>query len=158
MLLPYYNIHFQRIESIQKKFLMFALRHFKFDENNTDPNNKYRLPPNEDRLKLINLQPLQVRAINQSLVFMFDVLNGRIKCNNLKNLFIPRIDKYDFRTKHLFTQKFHRTNYGKYSPINRLSCLANNCTCLSDVNNNRNKFLKCIKSHSCNLNIFCKFL
>lgn len=50
---PYYEVHKKRIESIQKKFLRYALRGLGW-------NDEVRLPPYLSRLKLIN-QPVNVR-------------------------------------------------------------------------------------------------
>lgn len=61
-----------RIESIQKQFLLFALRHHNWAD-------QYSLPPYEARLSLLNLDTLQDRRRIAALSFVHGTLNGTIR-------------------------------------------------------------------------------
>lgn len=70
----------KRIESIQKQFVLFALRLY----NWSDP---FVLPPYEARLSLLNLDTLEDRRRMASLSFVHGCLNGNIKVVELSNKF-----------------------------------------------------------------------
>jgi len=58
-----YQVHIDRIESVQKQFLLFALRGLNWDQN-------VRLPSYSSRLLLINLPSLISRRIMLGTIFM----------------------------------------------------------------------------------------
>jgi hypothetical protein len=73
--------YIKKIESIQKKYLLFALRHLH------DPRDYTRLPSYEERLKIINLDKLSLRREHASAISIFNVLHGGIKSQQLSNCF-----------------------------------------------------------------------
>jgi hypothetical protein len=77
--MPYTADYIKKFESIQKKYLLFALRHL------YDPRDYNRLPSYEERLKIINLQQLSVRREHASAIFIFNILHGGIKSQQLSN-------------------------------------------------------------------------
>jgi hypothetical protein len=62
----------ESIESIQKKYLLYALRHLYY------PRDYNRLPSYEDRLKIIYLEKICLSRKNASAIFIFNILHGGI--------------------------------------------------------------------------------
>jgi hypothetical protein len=73
------TICIRKFESIQKQFLLFALRQL------YNPSDYLRLPSYENRLKIINLESLQSRRENLSAEFIFNILHNRVNSAVLKN-------------------------------------------------------------------------
>ena len=69
---PYELGDIAQIESIQKQFLLYALRGLGW---RTDT---YSLPSYESRLKLINLETLEFRRFKTDVLFAFDLLRRNI--------------------------------------------------------------------------------
>ena len=68
---PSYAVHSDAIESVQKQFLLFALRGLPWDPSSN-------LPPYEHRLKLIRLPTLRSRRIVANVCFLLNLINGNI--------------------------------------------------------------------------------
>ena len=67
---PHYDIHISRIESIQRRFLKFALRNLPWP----DP---FTLPAYENRLHLLNMPTLRRHRDYLKLSFITNLLNGK---------------------------------------------------------------------------------
>ena len=80
-----------RIESIQRRFLVFALRNFPW----YDP---FRLPSYEDRLRLLNMPTLQRHRDYLRLSFITNLLNGKINCPGLLPKLSTRINSRNLRS------------------------------------------------------------
>lgn len=111
-----------KIESVQKQFLLFALRNLGW---RTD---SYALPSYKDRLKLLNMQTLEKRRFNYDAMFAFDLLRKNIGYEPLSskmrlNHQIPHVLR---RRRFLHVSTHHRT-YTSDEPISRIS-RAFNCT------------------------------
>jgi Reverse transcriptase (RNA-dependent DNA polymerase) len=103
------------IESVQKRFVLYALR------RTVRRNANYELPPYGDRCKVLGLERLSDRRKNSRMFFMYDVLKGRINAPCLSALFdsyrnVPN-HSFDLRRVNMFRTPFHRTNYGYYEPV-----------------------------------------
>ncbi|SPP90099.1 blast:Protein Wnt-5, partial [Drosophila guanche] len=68
---PQYNIHQDRIESVQKNFLLFALRGLNWDAT-------VRLPSYRSRLLLLNLPSLVSRRKMLGVIFMHNLIKGDV--------------------------------------------------------------------------------
>jgi len=66
---PRYTVHSDSIESVQKQFLLFALRHLRWDPS-------MALPSYESRLKLIHLPTLKSRRTCANVCFLFKLITG----------------------------------------------------------------------------------
>jgi len=64
-------VHIDRIESVQKQFLLFALRGLNWDQN-------VRFPSYSSRLLLINLPTLVSRRIMLGTIFINNIIRGDI--------------------------------------------------------------------------------
>jgi hypothetical protein len=76
---PYTMTDSRRIESVQKQFLLFALRRLPW----SDP---FILPHYEDRLRLLNMETLEKRRKLFSCLLIFDILRDRILAPELKSM------------------------------------------------------------------------
>lgn len=140
---PGYASHSDRIESIQKQFVLYALRRLGWRRDN------FVLPSYEDRCRLINLETLANRRNNGSLFFMYDLLNGFLNAPDLREFFVY----VDFSERSLRVTKIlrvdpHRTNYGFFSPVSRLSILVNKFSPYFLQSQSRGSFRESVRSRS----------
>lgn len=126
---PFYSVHINRLESVQRRFLRFALYHLPW----SDP---IRLPPYADRLKLLNLETLEERRCNSRIVFAFKILSGSVDSPHLLNALQINAPSRSFRKYELFKIARHRTNYGMNEPIAAMSRCFNSKYDLIDFNVN----------------------
>lgn len=75
---PAYEIASSRIESIQKQFLLYALRNLKWDPG-------YSIPSYENRLMLLDMQSLKKRRDISDLIFVHDILSEKVNSVEIKN-------------------------------------------------------------------------
>lgn len=116
---PYYKVHISRIESIQKRFLRFALRNLGWRD-------RLVLPPYKDRLQLLNMNSLEHRREVGMVMFMLKVLKGDIDAAYLlRQADVDIVSRTSDRRSRFFQIPFHRTNYGKYEPVNYMCILFN---------------------------------
>ena len=123
---PYQALHEQRIESVQKQFLLYALRKLNW---NTLP-----LPPYEARLQLIHIDTLKTRRNYAQLSFVNDIVSQRVDSYVL-------LEKLNFRAPsrplinrlQLFNINFYRTDYAKFQPINQMMSVHNSYCEIVDV-------------------------
>lgn len=105
---PFYDVHSARIESVQKRFLKYALRLLPSSNHIA-----FVLPPYKSRCSLIALETLSERRNTISALFARDLLMGRIDCPELLGLFNLNAPERPIRMRdkllHLPTS---RTNYG----------------------------------------------
>lgn len=111
---PHYATHVRQIERIQHKFLKYISFKFHLD----------RLAYDELESRL-NIGTLELRRDHKDLKVLFNILNGHLNCPEILHKISlyarPRLT----RNPLLFNIPFHRTNYGQFSPINRILRLAN---------------------------------
>lgn len=143
---PYKDTYVDKIESIQKKFLMYALRRtVKRDAN-------FRLPPYLDRCKSIGIESLARRRINACAFFVFDLLEERYDAIGLlSQLTINSPVVFDRSTRNrreipLLKVERHRTDYGQYEPINNMCMLFNQFSNLYAKGMSRNSFRLKVKN------------
>lgn len=114
---PHYAVHIQRIESIQKQFLLYALRRLPWPH-------RFILPDYESRCMLLGMQTLEHRRLIASLTFMYDVRNGNDPI--WETLFIRNHHQRRLRTPRLYAPEIiSNTNYGSTKPSTYLMRLAN---------------------------------
>lgn len=124
---PYHMVHVKRIEAVQRRFIRFALRGLGW----ADPHN---LPPYEDRLKLIRLQPLNKRRDVADILFVHQLLVGNIDCPSLLGMLSFNVNHRSLRSIPTFRLDNHRTDYGQNEPLTRMLRKANDYADLFDFN------------------------
>ena len=107
------------IESVQKKFVIYALRRSVRRDDN------FRLPSYISRCETVGIDTLEMRRLHRSVFFIYDLLTNRIDAPELRSLVIINIPTRHLRTHEFLTINRHRTNYGFYEPLNQL-CMAFN--------------------------------
>lgn len=115
---PSYNIHSNRLESVQKKFtvyMMIKMGAFYFDP--TIPN-WLNLPSYSERAKTCELQTLEERRDMASACFGADLLTARIDSPNILSSINILVPKRALRSTAPLKIDQHRTNYGMYEPVN----------------------------------------
>ena len=115
---PYCHTHIARIESIQKRFLRFALGDLPW----TDP---LRLPPYTNRLRLLNMPTLQRHRDYLRLSFLVNLINGKIDCPGLLAKLNIRINSRNLRSTEFFSLNNYHTNYGRFSSLNSMLIIYN---------------------------------
>ena len=98
------------IESVQKQFLLFALKPLGFSG--------FNLPRYESRLLLLKMIPLKSRRELSSPLLGFDLFRGHIRCPELKDKLIINSHEHHTRYRKMFVEELHRTNYAYHNPIN----------------------------------------
>jgi hypothetical protein len=78
----------------------------------------YDLPPYVDRCALIHLETLAERRANACVMFVFEILSGRVNRSNLLSLISINAPWYHTRVGDFLRVDFHRTNYGVHEPLN----------------------------------------
>lgn len=129
---PYYQNEIQRIETVQRKFIRFALRHLRW----RDPLN---LPSYSSRCQLINLDSLEARRNVAKACFIGDLLQGNMDCPALLNMLDINTRRRNLRTHSFFNLSVTRTNYSLHEPVRSMSRLFNQCYFVFDFNVSRER-------------------
>lgn len=117
---PFYAVHVNRIESVQKQFLLFALRELNWE-------NRLHLPQYKHRLLLIDMNTLEDRRKVLSSLFVFNVLVFKIDSAFLLNLTKLNVPYKNLRNFVLLKKTFKAKNYLNNEPfsqcIQHFNCL-----------------------------------
>lgn len=122
---PNYNNGAERVESVQRRFLRFALRKLPW----TDP---FRLPSYESRCQLIDLQPLRIRRDTSRALLIADILQGRLDCPALLELVNVNVQPRALRNNVMLRLPVRRTNYSMYGAVAGLQRVFNRVASLFD--------------------------
>lgn len=115
---PSYNNGVERVESVQHRFLRFALRRLPW----RDP---FRLPSYESRCQLIGLETLSTRRDAARALLVADTLQGRIDCPTILEKNDLNVRPRALRNSLMLRLPFRRTNYGMNGAINGLQRVFN---------------------------------
>lgn len=124
---PYQRVWISRLESIQKKFVRYALRHLPWN----DPNN---LPPYEHRCQLLGIDTLEHRRSIAQAVFVAKVLVGEIDSPGILadlQLYAP---ERPLRTRNILYLPARATNYALHDPVRYMSSRFNEYYVVFDFN------------------------
>jgi hypothetical protein len=136
---PFYGAHIDRIERVQRKFVRYALRGLGWKD-------MWDLHPYVDRCALIRLETLTERRANACVMFIFDILSGRVNSSNLLSLISINAPWYHTRASNFLRVDFHRTNYGVHEPLNGAVRSFNEFADLFDLHLSRNQFFNRLRS------------
>ena len=128
---PSTTIHEERIESVQKQFLLYALRSLNWTA--------FPLPSYEARCMLINIQTLKERRELAMLCSINDIISQRIQSAELLSQLNFYAPSRNLRTRKIFMENLHRTNYAKNGPLNRMMRHYNKHCERIDFNMSRNQ-------------------
>lgn len=113
---PTYQIHIDRIEKVQKKFVKLLCYRF---------NVAYSSDYYPHLLSFFSLQHLNTRRKFVDIMFAFKVINHIIKCPEIEHLFPLYTAVRPLRQHPLLAVEFHSTNYGIHSSVTRISNAVN---------------------------------
>jgi hypothetical protein len=99
-----------------------------------------------DRCALIRLETLAERRANACVMFIYDILSGRVNSSKLLSLISINAPWYHTRTSDFLQVDFHRTNYGVHKLLNGAVRRFNEFVGLFDLNLSINQFFKRIRS------------
>ena len=132
---PYYQNGIDRLESIQRKFVRYALRFLPWN----DPSN---LPSYHDRCKLIGLDTLDARRNSTKAQFVADLLQNRIDCPTVLSSLNINVRNHYLRFQSFFRLPFARTNYALNNPVRSMIRVFNLVSSLFDFHIPRNRLKK----------------
>jgi len=107
-------VHIDRIESVHKQFLLFALRGLNWDQD-------VRLPSYSSRLLLINLPGLVSRRIKLGTIFMNNLIRGDIDSVDLVSRLTFNVPVRLMRNYHPINLPRCSSNFSQYEPFRVLS-------------------------------------
>ena len=110
---PSYNIYANKLESVQKQFLLFALRRW---FSNRDAN----LPPYDNRLLLIDLPSLRNRRTVLGISFVNNLINGLVDSVYLLHSLKFTIPSRVLRNSIPLKLEFFRSNFLCNEPLRRM--------------------------------------
>ena len=129
---PNYGIHINRIESVQRNFIRFALRKLPWIDSNA-------FPSYENRCELIKLETLQNRRVIFNVLFIRDLLMYKISSPYLLSLLNFNTGLLTFRNRSIFKLNRHRTNYGNNEPITNMLKAVNLYCCNLELTDSKDK-------------------
>lgn len=129
---PQYNVHADKIESIQKQFLLFCLRYLHW-------NPAVNLPAYTSRLALIKLPTLKSRRTMLNVSFVINLINGDVSSEFLLSNISFNIPQRSTRNYTPLFLKFVRENYADADPFRRVCHDFNQLYTLIDFSLNLNR-------------------
>lgn len=129
----YYN-QINRIESIQKQFMLYALRNFKWTHG-------FKLPPYRNRLILLQMNTLEHRRIIFQVNFIFQLIKGKIYSPYLLQNLNFRVRNRNTRNQTLLNIDYVKT------PFNEMKIKFNNYFNIIDLNLNVDNVKQNLKNH-----------
>jgi hypothetical protein len=129
---PFYDVHVDKVERVQRRFIRYALRGLGWTDT-------YDLPPYEHRCALLRLDTLVKR---RSIMFIFDILLGRMNSPNLLSALDLNTPRYRTRGSEFLRIGFH---YGVHEPMSAAMREFNEVIGLFDFILTRNQFVNRLK-------------
>jgi hypothetical protein len=102
---PFYDEYVDNVERVQRRFIRYTRRGLVWTDT-------YDLPLYEHRCALQRLDTLVKRRSVACIMFIFDILSGRMNSPNLLSAIDLNTPRYWTRGSEFLRISFHRTNYG----------------------------------------------
>lgn len=128
---PCYAVHINNIESVQKQFLLFALRSLPW-------NSTVNLPPYTSRLALIKLPTLKSRRTMLNVTFLLNLINGDVRSELLLSRISFNVPQRPSRYFSILHLQYFRENYANSEPFRKICCDFNKLYTLIDFSSNVN--------------------
>jgi hypothetical protein len=116
--MPKFKCDINRLESNQKQFLLFSLRNLGWQD-------RFQLPPYEQRLGLLDMTTIHDRHKMHCAIFVVDALNDKIDSAVIKSKLIVRGNQHGLRHHRFLEEKLVRTNYHANAAIPRCISIFN---------------------------------
>lgn len=124
---PYQTTWISRIESIQKKFVRFALRNLPWQ-------NDQRMTPYHDRCQLLGIDTLENRRRTAQTMFVVKLLNGSVDSSQLLARININAPARSLRRQNLLRLEGRNTAYGQHDPVRFMSETFNTVAHIFDFN------------------------
>lgn len=108
---PQYLNHINRIEQVQKKFIKYA--NYKLNRNGV-------ILTNDEAASYLNLPSLEHRRKYYDICFVFKLINNVSISPYLLSQLNLNVPPRNTRAPLMFKPNFHRTSYGRNTPVNRM--------------------------------------
>lgn len=128
---PNANIHINRVEKIQMKFLKYTFSSLNF----ATPLTSY-----ENRCIWISMKSLEARRNISSLTFLHGIICGAMDCPDLLNLIYILVPQRSLRKINFFHIDIHRTDYALNEPLTKSMRLFNSLCDHLDISVSNNEF------------------
>lgn len=128
---PCYDVHSNSIESVQKQFLLFALRSLPWSSS-------VNLPPYTSRLALIKLPTLKSRRTMLNITFLINLINGDVCSEFLLSRISFNVPLRPSRYFNIIQLQYFRVNYANSEPFRKICNDFNNLYSLIDFSLNVN--------------------
>lgn len=115
---PYQRVWIMRLETVQRKFVRYALRHLPW----RDPTS---LPPYEHRCQLLGIDTLESRRSTAQSVFVAKVLVGEIDSPEILANLLVYAPERPLRTRSFLHLPARTVNYGLHDPIRYMAARFN---------------------------------
>lgn len=129
---PYTKCKIDKIESVQKQFLIFALKPLGFSG--------YVLPRYESRLLLLNMTTLDNRRRLAYALFGFDLVRKRLRVNALNDRVNFRVNTFNLRQHRILREELHSSNFSSNDCVDLAIRIFNDFGSLYDNNVTREGF------------------
>lgn len=133
---PHHQVHINRVESIQKQFIIFVLGRQRLP-------NSFVLPPYHDRLAVLGLDSIRNRHMGFCATLIYDCLMGRIKSDRLRSKIEINNNRRGRHSRYL-VERFHRTDYGRNEPMNKSIRVFNKVADVFLLGHSRSGFIKAV--------------
>lgn len=131
---PYHANWIRRIESIQRKFVWYALRNLRWI-------NPDQLPPYEARCQLLGMISLEKRRTIAKAVFAAKLLSSEIDCSNLLEQLSAAVRPRHLRVREGFIRRpLARSQYLRHSPFYSMCTVFNEYFHLFEFGENSTQF------------------
>lgn len=138
---PVADIHINRIEKIQIKFVKFALPFLNVNVNQSPFVPTFSVPSYEDKCKFIFIKTLETRRTIFALNFLHGIICGVVDCPELLHLIKLYVPSRSLRVRDKFFYiDLHRTNYALNEPLTRVLRLFNKYCNQLDISVNHYQF------------------
>lgn len=134
-----------RIESVQKRFLVHALRMLPRLDSNS-----FVLAPYLGRCRLINLSTLDAFHKTQCALLIRDIICSKFNCPELLSLICFYVPSKNLRPRNFISLPFTKFKYGSFEPLSMSSNLFNSTYNFFDFNLSRNEFRDLCLEHFSN--------
>lgn len=108
---PQYDIHVQRLEAIQRKFVKFALRNLGWTRE--------QMPDYDELCRLVDIDSISNRHQIADIVFFCNILSGRIRSTLLYDRLCFNTSPVSLRRRRVFDPPLRSRNYTRHEPTAR---------------------------------------
>ena len=135
---PYQITYIEQLERVQNRFARFAVSTLRWSDRSN-------LPPSDHLRQLIGIPRLEERRKLAQLLFIYDVITGKINSPCLLSQISFNVKSRTLRNHELFKLRYYSRNYTMHSSFSAMLRVCNEMSDCFDFNLNRYRFLNLVK-------------